>query len=373
VWLAAAGLDRGVAAATNWVPALLHDLHLPQLAAWNWLAVERLHWLVWLAPVALAAWCGLHLWRGHQIVWHGSAVAVLGAIVVVLVVILGRHAWKEGQDAVAVARNFYGVLSVWEYDKTDPTRHYYLLQHGQITHGLQFAAPALARRPSSYYTSRSGVGLAVTNLPQQPGRTVAVVGLGTGTLAAYGRKGDRFRFYEINPDVERVARKHFSYLGDCEAKVDVVLGDARLAMEREPPQHFDLLALDAFSGDAIPVHLLTREAFEVYLRHLKPGGVIAVHISNRYLNLAPVVANLASHFKLRSATISVEEDSSGDGEDDGGEPRWWDYSSTWVLLTRDAAFLDQTAIAGAASKPETADKKIPLWTDDYTSLYPVLQ
>jgi len=199
------------------------------------------------------------------------------------------------------------------------------------------------------------------NFPRQQNRHIGILGLGVGTVAAFGRAGDRLRFYELNPEVWRIAREPFTYLSNCLGRVDVVLGDARLSMEREVAQQFDFLAMDAFSSDAIPVHLLTKEAFEIYLRHLKPDGVILVHISNRYLNLAPVVRNVAAHFDLKLAII-----------DDGEGEEWWQYESTWVLLTRNKSLLDCPAIRDATSAPDKSAPIIPLWTDDYASLFPIL-
>jgi len=181
-----------------------------------------------------------------------------------------------------------------------------------------------------------------------------VVGLGVGTIAAYGREGDRIRFYEINPQVLQLAQRHFSYLTDCQGQVEVVLGDARLSMEREEPQLFDVLALDAFSGDAIPVHLLTWEAIEIYLRHMKETGVIAVHISNKYLNLEPVVARLAQEFGLYARTINHPSS---------------DYSSDWILLMRKEKAVDWDEIGG---HEPLGGKSGPLWTDDYASLLQIL-
>src|SRR5208337_1454432 len=142
---------------------------------------------------------------------------------------------------------------------------------------------------------------------------------------AYGRAGDTFHIYEIDPAIRRLATSVFTYVARCPAKMEIAMGDARLSMEREPSQQFDLLALDAFSSDAIPVHLLTREAFELYGRHLKPNGVLAVHISNHYLDLEPVLANLARRFNYKAALIDYDET----------DETWWLYSSTWMLLTRD--------------------------------------
>lgn len=180
----------------------------------------------------------------------------------------------------------------------NPGSRYLLLQHGRITHGFQLTDPDQRRRITSYYGEQSGVALAIRNFPR-PQKRIGVVGLGTGTTAAFGEKGDYVRIYEINEEVRRIATSHFTFIKDTQAvggKVDVIMGDARLSMEREEPQRFDVLALDAFSSDAIPVHLLTKEAVGIYGKHLAADGVLAVHISNRYLDLEPVVENLAKEF-----------------------------------------------------------------------------
>ena len=278
---------------------------------------------------------------------------------------LGGTLWKQARDAdsarVARSRNFYGVLTVCEYEKDDPLAHYFLLQHGRITHGLQFVDPVQAAWPISYYGVDSGIGLGVNALPVSP-RRIGLVGLGAGTLAAHGRAGDYLRYYEINPQVQAVANTWFSYLSNCLAKVEVAPGDARLTLEREPPQHFDLLVLDAFSSDAIPVHLLTKEAFEVYGRHLNTNGIIAVHISNHYLNLEPVVVNLARHFGYKLASIDFEENNE----------EWWFYGSTWILLSHSEQLLNRPEIRNAAGTVNTNSVNVPLWTDDFASLFQIL-
>ena len=196
-----------------------------------------------------------------------------------------------------------------EADRDDPAKHELFLVHGRITHGRQFIDPGKRRWATSYYGPHSGVGRAIACLQKSGPIRVGAIGLGVGTVAAYARPGDLFRFYEINPEVLRLATQRFTYLADCRGTCEVVLGDARLSLEaEEPPQPFDLLVLDAFSGDAIPTHLLTREAFDVYRRHLAPDGAIAVHISNNYLNLAPVVRRLAEHCGMKTTHIWAEGD-----------------------------------------------------------------
>jgi spermidine synthase len=190
---------------------------------------------------------------------------------------------------------------------------------------------------------------------------VGVIGLGTGTLAAYGRPGDYYRFYEINPLVLQIARTEFSFLKDSMAKVEVAMGDARLSLEREQPEYFDVLAVDAFSGDSIPVHLLTREAFALYFRHLKPTGVLAVHVSNKYLELQPVVHMEAEVFGRRAIAVDTEDD-----EATGT------FGSTWVLLSGRPGFFDYPEVKAAAEEVQTK-KGLRLWTDDYSNLFRILK
>jgi len=271
------------------------------------------------------------------------------------------HNEDNGNGIITVTRNFYGVLRVKELDADNEYWNRYTLVHGRILHGMQFADEQKRLEPTTYYGHESGVGLILDH--HRPGESmrVGVVGLGTGTIAAYGRAGDSYRFYEINSEDVRLARTYFTYLKDLKdrrADVQVVLGDARLSMEREAPQHYDVLALDAFSSDAIPTHLLTREAIAVYLRHLKPDGVLAVHISNRHFNLRPVVEGLADHFHLTAVTIT--SDSDDDLETDDAE---------WVLLSRDPLALDIEAIQDVADAPQ---KLRILWTDNRSNLFDVL-
>ena len=286
--------------------------------------------------------------------------AAQGVGVVVLGVALLWQSLKFAKTRVLIARNFYGVLSVSEELKDSADMRHFALFHGQTLHGLQFVHPIGATWPTAYYTDNSGVGLAVVSLPKGD-RRMGLVGLGVGTLAAYARTNDYLHFYEIDPEVLRVATNRFTYLPHCKGKVECTLGDARLSLEREPSQQFDLLALDAFSSDSIPVHLLTREAFAMYDRHLKTNGVIAVHISNRYLDLEPVVNELARHFGLKTASVSDEE------------LDWWAYASTWILVTKNEALLARDAIRDATDEPLKGPQAHVEWTDDHASLYQILK
>ena len=258
----------------------------------------------------------------------------------------------------AVARNFYGVLRV-EDDIADGTnRPARDMIHGRVVHGRQFQDAAGRREPSTYYSHSSGVGRLLSQ-PAVSGRRVGVVGLGAGTLAVYGRSGDHMSFYEINPDVISMAREHFTFLSDCEGTEEVIPGDARLVLERESDRHFDVLVLDAFSGDAIPVHLLTSEAMRIYTRHLQADGVLAVHISNTYFDLEPVVRALGDEFGLTARVQTCDHGS------DGGVA----LDSVWMLLCREPSIL--SAVLG----PDTSIRasRTVLWTDDRNNLLNVLR
>jgi SAM-dependent methyltransferase len=266
---------------------------------------------------------------------------------------------ETGRDTVFTSRNFYGVLRVQETGTAEAARRQ--LIHGTIMHGKQYLDPSLSRQATSYYTTTSGIGrLLETINPRLEPLRVGIIGLGTGTIASYGGKGDVFRFYDINPGVVAIAQRDFSYLRDSEATIELPLGDARLSLEREPPQHFDVLAIDAFSSDAIPVHLITREAVEVYLKHMKPDGVIAYHVTNRYLNLVPVVEGIAHALGLEALWI-----------DDPGTDVLANASS-WVLLARKPGRLNDERLTDA-SAPIEARRDWRVWTDDFNNLVQVLK
>jgi SAM-dependent methyltransferase len=270
-------------------------------------------------------------------------------------------------------RNFYGVLR--ESDEVAPNvvllqgdaqpkredLRFRRLMNGTITHGLQFLAPARRDTPISYYGANSGIGVAFAALAPRGPLRVGVIGLGTGTIAAYGRAGDEDTFYEINPLVVQVAQQDFSFLGDSKARIAFELGDARLTLERRPPQQFDLLAVDAFSSDAIPVHLLTIEAFQLYFRHLRPDGILAVHISNRHLYLEPVVAAAAQKLGKDAVLIANPDDRANEI-----------FLARWVLLANHGVFSGLPNVQ-KTGKPLTTSVRVRLWTDSYSSLFAVLK
>jgi SAM-dependent methyltransferase len=273
----------------------------------------------------------------------------------------GALAWRVEhlrEGTILVARNFYGVLRVKEgiVREGDPDSRYRSLVHGAILHGEQWMGEKFRRAATTYYKPSSGVGKAILAFEGQPIK-VGVIGLGAGTLAAYGDADDVYRFYDINPAVLRVAREQFTFLGDSAARIEVVLGDARLSLEREAPQGFDVLAVDAFSGDSIPVHLITLEAVGTYLRHLKPAGVIAFHVSNRFLDLKPVLLAIAERHGLEYAYVHEKNDQGT-------------TTSDWVLLTRNKRLILRPEIV-QDTEPVAPEPQWRLWTDAYNNLFQV--
>ena len=263
-------------------------------------------------------------------------------------------------SALLETRNFYGSLRV-KSSVTMAGAPMRELLNGTIQHGTQIFTPELSHTPTTYYAPDSGIGLALEHCCSTRPRHIGVVGLGIGTVAAYGRAGDRIRFYEINPAVLPIAKNLFTYLRDSRASLTFIEGDARASLAAEPPQRFDVLAVDAFSGDAIPLHLLTTQAMSLYRRQLVPGGVLAFHVSNQYVDLAPEIAQLATASGLSARNLSTPANEST------GE-----FRASWVLVTADPAFFDQPAIAPFATEIASRPGVFP-WTDDFSSLLPAVR
>ncbi len=264
-------------------------------------------------------------------------------------------------ESIVNVRNFYGSLRVKETHLPAQAGTSRTLLHGSIKHGMQWFSDEYRREPTTYYARDSGVGLALGYCCELRARKIGVIGLGAGTMAAYGRDGDAMRFYEINPLVEGIARELFTYLRESRARVTVVDGDARVSLAHEAPQGFDVLVVDAFSGDAIPVHLLTLEALREYRRHMAPGGVIAFHVSNQYLNLAPVLERLAEASGMQARLVDSP------GRDDRGE-----YAARWVLLSDGDRLFGRREFAWAAERIPDAPG-VRVWTDNYSSLLPIVR
>jgi hypothetical protein len=288
----------------------------------------------------------------------------------VAVVLLGSVHWlvdsaSGSSEAIYRARNFYGTVSVLESDRDNPEMHHRTFVSGTTRHGRQFVAPEKRRIPISYFAEHTGIGQTLKFFQNQPGARFGVVGMGVGVVATYAKPGQYVRFYEINDQVNDIAHNYFTFLSDCECPYDVVLSDARLALERElaadQPQHFDVLALDAFTGDAPPVHLLTDEAFAIYLQHLNPDGVIVVNITNRYINLAPVINAVAKKYGLGVTRVMTDY-----------EPEKLLYRTDFMMLTRNQKFL---AAVPPVLLPEylQPDYEVPLWTDKFSNLFSILK
>ena len=275
------------------------------------------------------------------------------AVAVGLMLLAGSLARGRYGPVVHAERTFFGVHRVHE----DPERGRRVLMHGTTLHGVQSLDPALRREPLAYYHRSGPVGQAFSALPAASRSRVAVVGLGAGALASYARPGQRWTFFEIDPAVERIARdaRFFSYLSDCGERCSVVLGDARLSLARAPEGAFDLLVLDAFSSDAIPVHLVTSEAFVLYFSRLSAGGAVLVHYSNRHLALEPVLGRVAhAHRWVALAQVDPAGPEAASGK----------LPSEWMVIARDARDVGPLIVdarwvpVGAVSRGPAVDRRL---------------
>ena len=294
--------------------------------------LRKTPFFVWIPAVALAGVCG-YFWN--------------------------KQIEQLKQDTRVMVRDFYGTLRTKDTGPDTSEDAVRRLIHGVILHGEQYLKPERRSEPTTYYGPESGVVLAIKNINPENQR-VGVIGLGAGTLAVWGKAGDTYHFYDINPQVIEIAQSEFTYLKDSKARIEISLGDARLSLEREAPQNFDVLAVDAFSSDSIPVHLITSEAMAVYLKHVKPGGAIVFHVTNRFLKLAPVVKQIADSLGLYSALLLDEADETIFSKTD------------WIIVTRDKALIESDEIVKKASEVD----KIPglrLWTDDFNNLFQILK
>lgn len=338
------------------VGGLLIAAAAPRLLRGMW----DLNILLGLCPALLLAVLWRNLFRNR---WPKAARLAVASIACLAVAGLSGylifHTYLAEKDNLWSGRNFYGALRVREREsKFGELR---LLLHGTIVHGEQFLGPGRERIATTYYWTGSGLGRAIQELQETQPISVGAVGLGVGTVAAYMRPGDRLRVYEINPLVVDYARQHFTFLSTSPIPTEIVMGDGRLSLEREPSQQFDLLTIDAFSGDAVPIHLLTREALDVYWRHLKPDGVLAIHVSNRHLKLEPIAWLGLSSFG-RPIRIVIGKPSARDDA----------FASNWLLSTNRSGFFEHSlfAKAGKIIKP---DPSLRMWTDEYSSVLPVLR
>ena len=355
--LAAAALLPG----RMWLKGRWRPLLLPLIALLCWAAATR------LGSVGL----------DRSQAWPWSSMACVGAAGVLALVLQGRR-WAF---AVALAclmaalggaiqletslsgqrqRSFFGVYTV----TTRPSAGYVALLHGTTMHGAQSLRPELATTPMTYYLAQSGIGRALAQMDSKA--RIGVVGLGTGTLVCHAKPGQHWTAWEIDPLIVTIARRDFSYISRCKPDLAVVVGDARLTLAQAPPAGLDLLAIDAFSSDAIPLHLITREAFGLYGRALAPDGLLLVHISNRFLDLEPVLAALARAGGWRLQVLALPAPRR-DGQG------WVTAGSTWVALSRDPGRLQALVAAGDGWRPPRTQKGLAPWSDDFASVLPVLR
>ncbi len=310
-------------------------------------------------PIALSAFAVLVALLATRDNW--LIATAWGALAIYLGVAAMVYIRNTEMESRLITRNFFGTMRVRESGKAEDRSLYRTLIHGTINHGEQFFGNSLETSPTTYYGLESGVGLAITKsrMPVHPNLRIGVIGLGVGTLANYGKAGDTVKFYEINPKILEIARTQFTYLRNAQAKIEIAMGDARLSLEREPPQGFDVLVVDAFSSDSIPIHLLTKEAVALMLSHLSPNGILAIHISNKHLNLDPVVHRIGKELGWTALTVENEEEQAMNV-----------FSSDWVLLTRWQAFVNDPMVQRAKLEKKRADV---LWTDDYSNLFRILK
>lgn len=282
-------------------------------------------------------------------------VAVIGAT-------FGMRLMTRTRPGLRETRSFYGILRIQDLPAPDSTGSMRYMTHGGTRHGQQYQDAGRRAAPTTYYGRTSGAGILLDELSTRASLRIGVVGLGAGVLATYGRSADVYRFYEINPHVIDAAQRDFTFLEASQATIEIVAGDARLSLEREDDQRFDVLVLDAFSSDAIPVHLLTTEAFELYERHLGDGGVLALHVTTRHLDLGPLIAGLAHERQRRAWEIRSPAD-------DGQAL----LDARWILVTSNSDLLARPRIHTSGSPLEVGAEALRVWTDDYTNLLQVLK
>lgn len=260
-----------------------------------------------------------------------------------------------------MSRNFYGVVRIRDYQYPSPFRG---MLHGSILHGGQLRGAADRRIPTTYFGPRSGYGRLFDSLKDDHPRKIGVIGLGAGALAVYCRPQDTIVFYELDPQVVDLARSEFTYLKDLSGQVEIVVGDGRLALEREPPRGYDVLAIDAFAGDSIPMHLLTREAMQIYVKHLSPNGVIVFQATNRFVDIPPAVARVSQDLGLSAVNV-----------DNLSEPKIgpdWQFPSEQVLVSRDGSQFELEPLKAAASSIQI-ESGLEVFTDDYSNLLKILK
>ena len=344
---------------------------------------DYFEWLMALILVALLACHVLFRFEGHASGRVRQAAGALTAVVMVALLFVMENPWswrdvhKGDRTEVLLnqVRNFYGTVAVKERRfASEPERNDRVFFSGNVTHGQQFLSDALRHVPTTYYARDSGIGETLQwAMSQKPSLSVALIGLGAGTLANYARQADAYDFYEINPAAVRIAQEWFDNLSTCKAgEKNILLGDARLRMEQLPKDKlYDVIVLDAFTGGSVPIHLLTREAFQIYRDHLKPDGHIAINITNGYLNLYPIV-------KAQAEVLGMAHRHKYQNLDEVRNVR----RNLHFIMTRDQAYLkaypsinreirdDQ----GRVLRYEPVDQTgLRLWTDQFSSIAPIVR
>ncbi len=325
----------------------------PAVALWNLNVLASSMWLHALAAIAVGVLVGF---LARQSMWR---VTFMMAAVAGLTGYLGRLELDDGRLYTFSVRNFYGLLRVRD-DPPDPTQNYpgeRTLVYGTINHGTELAAANAGRIATSYFGQNSGINRAIRAKGQQGPIHIGVLGLGAGVTASLARAGDTLHYYEINPLIREIANTAFTFYPACPADKAILMGDGRLTLERRPSENLDALAVDAFSSDAIPMHLLTREAFQIYLRHLKPDAILIFHISNRYLDLEPVVSQVAHENGFQGVTVADE-----------GDTQSYYVASTWMVLSRDPSIFNNPLLQDPSIRPMRIDPGFRAWTDDYSNI-----
>ncbi len=285
------------------------------------------------------------------------------ALATAVLVVRAAHDYSDGVRVME--RDFYGVVRTVDHPDPAPYRSMY---HGGIMHGGQLLGDAFRNTPADYFGPDSGYGRVFGSLHEMQPRkklSVGIIGLGAGVVASWMRPGDSLVFYEISPRVVDIARREFTFLSDTPAKTDIVLGDGRLSLEREPPRGYDVLGIDAFSGDSIPMHLVTREAMALYVKHVKPDGVIVFQATNRFIDLLPVVKRLAAEAGFEALNVS-------DSPEGGEGPEYWYSATDQIIVTRNKKLLAWPRIAEAA-EPIEDRKHLPTFTDSHHNLLRILK
>ncbi|SBV31244.1 conserved membrane protein of unknown function [uncultured Sphingopyxis sp.] len=367
-------------------------LPLPALLPWDkWLGLEakttRAVTVVLVLIAAFASWHMVDQWTGRldgAVTGWGIAIFVIGMLVigwrwsyvsVLALLMIGVGGWDTIQESFTGARvrSYFGVYTVTDYPETNQRR----LAHGTTLHGLQRTDAEHRRDPTTYYGPQSGVGLTLDKAEALagPGASIGIVGLGAGTLACYRQPGQDWTIFEIDPVMVGIARDpaKFTFIADCAPDTPIVIGDARLQIAEQPAARFDIIVIDAFSSDAIPLHLLTKEAIGIYARALKPDGILLIHISNRFFGLEPV---LAAEAKARGWTAAIRMDPGPVGDEYGDLT-----GSNWVALTATPERMRELTGGLRPRKDSREDGAwVPIearagftrWTDDYASTLPVL-